>query len=62
MNFDDDEGYAQLNALLEQIDKERGTQGQSAVLSGDCSGILCGHYRSPRRRMAWRSRKRGMRG
>jgi glucose-6-phosphate 1-dehydrogenase len=27
MNFDDDKGYVELNALLERIDKERGTKG-----------------------------------
>ena len=27
MNFDDDKGYIELNALLERIDKERGTKG-----------------------------------
>ncbi len=60
-NFDDDTGYADLKALLEKIDKERGTEGNRlfylAVAPEYFSDIInrLGAH-------AWRIRKRAMPG
>ena len=44
MNFDDQRGLRALKQTLEQIDKEHGTQGQPAVLSGGGAGVFCRHH------------------